>query len=145
MGAFVFDAMPTAIALSPDGARAAIGGGGNSYRIHILDAATAQPQLELTGVQAQDNSFLGGFATTPLAHDGPISSLAWTRDGRVLFSLSGEGAPRGNTLRRWDTATWRGEVVLDRAGARLRSLDVSRDGSRLLFSTGEQVEVWVAR
>ena len=72
-----------------------------------------------------------GRPTTVLrGHRGLITHVEFTRDDRAVYSSSSDG-----TLRRWDTATGEGTVVLE-STAPIRGFAVSRDG-RVIAQAGD--------
>jgi WD40 repeat protein/DNA-binding SARP family transcriptional activator len=98
---------PFSTALSPDGKRVAIGGGGVTAK--VADAATGKLLFRST--------FGGG--ETPL-------DLAWSPDGRHFASAEDDG-----TARIWDGSTGDPELIVPGHTGLVWELDWSPDGTRL--------------
>lgn len=75
-----------ALALSPDGRQLASGG----YSFKLWDVKSGQERATLEQIQQE----------TPDSHGAPAARLAFSRDGRSLAGVSGDG-----TIRVWEVAT----------------------------------------
>ncbi|HET9623811.1 MAG TPA: protein kinase [Kofleriaceae bacterium] len=69
-----------------------------------------------------------GASITLHGHRGLVTHVAFSRDGKTLFSSSSDG-----TLRRWDVATGAGSKVIE-GGTPIRSFAVARDGRVAAFA-----------
>jgi WD40 repeat protein/tetratricopeptide (TPR) repeat protein len=113
------------LAFSPDGKRLATGNGGLSSQpvpgeVKFWDVVKGQELLTLRG------------------HEGGINSVAWSPDGQVLASGSGD-----NSVRIWNSKT--GRQLLRMAGhtSHVLSVAFSPDGSRLASaSVDKTVTIW---
>jgi WD40 repeat protein len=80
-------------------------------------------------------------------HSGPVTALAWSPDGRVLASSSGDfqaNGPTDTTVRLW-TADGRSLVTLTGHTARVYALAWSPDGTRLASGSADgAVRLWDA-
>ena len=65
-------------------------------------------------------------------HAGAVNGVAWSRDGRWLFSAGAD-----NTLRQWDTTTGKATRSYSGSNKPLVSLAASADGKRLVAATSD--------
>ncbi|WP_433259826.1 protein kinase domain-containing protein [Actinosynnema sp. CS-041913] len=84
---------------------------------------------------AQSDSYRGRMT----GHEGPVSSVAVSGDGKIAATGGRDG-----TLRLWDVPTRREVAVLGETGGWYRTLSMSRDGSLLAVAnpTKENVTLW---
>jgi WD40 repeat protein/serine/threonine protein kinase len=110
-----------ALAVSPDGARYAMGGASVGSTVRLFDGATAQPSGVLTG------------------HLDDVRRLAFSPDGRTLASTSID-----NSLKLWHLPTSRPLLTLPQ-GEMLEYLTFSPDGTWLGVATANgELRVWHA-
>jgi hypothetical protein len=122
------------LALSPDERLVAVGDALGNVLVLPIDGPAAGAPRTLTPDGPGGMTVVGvGFA---------VMGLAFSPDGRRLYGVSSTTAEGVGGLRAWDTSTWREA----RPAVQLVepvSLDISRDGRRLLVGTnGRRVEVW---
>jgi WD40 repeat protein len=127
-------------AWSPDGRRIAVGTG--MGQVALVDDRLGGQRLLDGGVDSQ------GLSLQVLSHSGSVRGVAFSPDGRTLYTASGNQG--GGELFLWDTAT--GARIVDQPGRPvppqkrkygLRGLDVSKDGQRLLTWSDEGgLELW---
>ena len=67
-----------------------------------------------------------------LGHQGAVSGVAWSADGRWLFSAGSD-----NTLRQWDTTTGKATRLYSGSNKPLVSLAASANGQRLVAATND--------
>ena len=103
------------LACFPDGNRLAVGGPGN--RIHVWNLTTGQD------VTVRDG------------HTGEVTHLAYSKDGKHLFSLSKD------SLRLWDATTFQERATARRTGP-IHALALTADGNRLLLGGPKNVGIW---
>jgi len=107
----------TAVAVSPDGKRAALGSADGN--ILLVDAATGKTGHKLTG------------------HSGPVTGLAFSADGKQLVSSSAD-----KTLRIWDVLNGK-EVRAITSPAAGNDVAFNKDGSQILSADADNViRVW---
>lgn len=71
-------------------------------------------------------------------HEGPVTTVAFTRDGKMLAT---GGADK--TVRLWDVATWQEKHTLTGHADRLLSLVFSPDGKQLLTGSADRTaKLW---
>ena len=115
------------LAFSPDGKFLVLAGNSTKeFAIHLLDAATGQSIRKLTG------------------HTSPITSIAFSADGRTLASGRRTNIARPDTVKLWDTST--GQMVRTLSGNSLAVNDVafSNDNRTLLAGAGIEIRLWDA-
>src|SRR5262249_53647136 len=104
---------------SPDSTRLA---GAATYRAWVWDVRTGK-----------------AFGPPPTGHDAPVTTLAFTSDGRLVTSAE------DSTIRSWDPATGK-ELSRQRTDQLLRRLAVSPDGTLAAGSfEPSNVRVWDAK
>lgn len=132
------------VAVSPD--ERLVAAGSTSGQLLLIDIdGPDRGHAELHGEGAGRN--LGGVAHST-AHLGGVQDLAFSPDGRLLYSVADlrDRSAQGE-LRTWSVAERREAHPAARCGHPIPSagLDVSPDGRRLLISTRrDRVEVWSA-
>lgn len=115
------------VALSPDGARAFLGGWtgrawDGAFAIYVFDTRTRRMQARLTNLPAS------------------INHIAVSPDGRrVAVALAGRGS-----IREWDTTSWQQTVVADNLGAPVWMLAYGAEGRLAASSADGRVRVWDA-
>ncbi|MCC7012314.1 MAG: protein kinase [Planctomycetes bacterium] len=114
-------AVLSASALSPDGALAATAALDGSVRVWAL------PEGRQLGA--------------PLAHDAPVSSVCFSRDGARLYT--GTDAEERSRIRVWELATRSAHELAGPHTSRIESIDVcARDGDVVVSSRDTAVSVW---
>ncbi|MDF0674846.1 MAG: TIR domain-containing protein [Nitrospira sp.] len=125
-----------AIALSPDGTRAATGGADNTAR--IWDLTTGATLLTIKD-----------FA-------GPVNALSFSPDGRRLvtasqvtlgFTPDGQFTKTGRpeeTVSIWDAGTGKRILILQGSLDRVNALALSADGRFLATANGDKTQLWNA-
>jgi WD40 repeat protein/serine/threonine protein kinase len=69
---------------------------------------------------------------------GSLRAAVFSRDGRLVATLSGEG-----TIQVWDTSTWHSRSVCSRHEGRTHAVTISPDGSRLASVGSDRlVRIW---
>ena len=109
---------------SPDGARLAVGGG----EPVVLDSRTHRVLARLR-----------------FAFDGFIYELRFSPDGRTLYAAIALPSASASIIRRYDARTGEPLGSIRRVGDGLVTLMISRDGRRLLVTTGTEVVIHDAR
>ena len=75
-----------------------------------------------------------------VAHEGVVTSIAWSPDGHKLASASLDG-----TVRVWDTATWREAACLPAPTQSLRTVGFLLDGRHVVAQTwAGELHIWDA-
>ncbi len=111
---------------SPDGKLLALGSNSvKEYALHLLDAATGQQVRKLTG------------------RASPISSVAFSADGRLLASGRRTNIARTDTIKLWDTSTGQMVRTLNGNSYSVKDVAFSKDG-RLAAGAGIEVRFWDA-
>jgi hypothetical protein len=116
-----------AVALSPDGSRAFLGGWtgfawDGAFAIYVFDTRTRRMQGRLTGLPA------------------PVNHLAVSPDGRRLAAaLAGRGG-----IREWDTTSWQQTILADNLGGPVWMLAYGAEGRLAASSADGRVRVWDA-
>ena len=91
--------------------------------MRLWDPATGAEQAALTG------------------HDGPVTAVAFSPDGRRLASASWDG-----TVRLWDPATGAEQAALTGHDGPVTAVAFSPDGRRLASASDDgTVRLWTAR
>jgi WD40 repeat protein len=71
-------------------------------------------------------------------HDGPVTSLCWSKDGKYIFSGSAD-----RTIRKWQSIDGKELVVIRGHTNFVRSLCLSPDGSHLISASHDySVRIW---
>jgi WD40 repeat protein len=108
-----------AIAMAPDGNTLAMAEYGSAPSDIVLwDLKASRVRSRLVG------------------HLGGVSALEYSRNGRLLASASLD-----RTIRIWHTATGNCREILHLSEARITSMALSKDGSRLAYSDGIAVMI----
>ena len=121
------DASDGKLAFSPDGKLLlAANNDVKEFALLLLDAATGESVRKLTG------------------HTSPITSIAFSADGRTLASGRRTNIARPDTIKLWDTST--GQMVRTLSGNQNAVNDVafSGDGRTLLAGAGIEIRLWDA-
>lgn len=121
------DASDGKLAFSPDGKLLlAANNDVKEFALLLLDVATGEPVQKLTG------------------HTSPITSIAFSADGRTLASGRQTNIARLDTIKLWDTST--GQMVRTLSGNQNAVNDVafSGDGRTLLAGAGIEIRLWDA-
>ncbi|MDX2042144.1 MAG: caspase family protein [Acidobacteriota bacterium] len=114
------------VAFSPDGKFLLLGGNSvKDYALYLLDAATGQQVRKLTG------------------RASPISSVAFSADGRLLASGRRTNIARTDTVKLWDTATGQMVRTLNGNSYSVKDVAFSNDG-RLAAGAGIETRFWDA-
>ncbi|MFN0110897.1 MAG: eIF2A-related protein [Blastocatellia bacterium] len=114
------------VAYSPDGKFLALGSNSvTDYALYLLDAATGQQVRKLTG------------------RASPISSVAFSADGRLLASGRRTNIARTDTIKLWDTSTGQMVRTLNGNSYAVKDVAFSKDG-RLAAGAGIEVRFWDA-
>ncbi len=114
------------LAFSPDGNLLALGGNSvKEYALHLLDAATGKEVRKLSG------------------RASPISSVAFSANGRLLASGRRTNIARTDTIKLWDTATGQMVRTLNGNSSGVNDVAFSNDG-RLAAGAGIEVRLWDA-
>ena len=114
------------VAFSPDGKFLILGGNSvKDYALYLLDAATGQQVRKLTG------------------RASPISSVAFSADGRLLASGRRTNIARTDTIKLWDTSTGQMVRTLNGNSYAVNDVAFSKDG-RLAAGAGIEVRFWDA-
>jgi WD40 repeat protein/tRNA A-37 threonylcarbamoyl transferase component Bud32 len=109
-----------AVAFSPDGKTIATGGGTLDDKVHLWDAATANP------------------VGKPLVHQGAVYALAFSPDGKTLLSGSND-----HTACFWETTSGQLLHRLDGHQDGVRVVDFSRNGKYVLTGSFDHTaRVW---
>jgi WD40 repeat protein/serine/threonine protein kinase len=110
------------LVFSPDGKRIASGGHGHQGEVKVWDAADGHELLTLKG------------------HSAPVSSLAYSADGKRIASAGWDG-----TVRIWEAESGREELKLTAKGPKFTGVAFSPDGSRVAAGGASRaVFVWDA-
>jgi WD40 repeat protein/class 3 adenylate cyclase len=110
---------PFETALSPDGRTIAVASGSSS-EARTFDVASGEPRFELVG------------------HLSPITSIAWSPDGRRIATGAFD-----SSVRIWDGRTGQLEIELLGHSGLVNSVDWSPDGSRLVTAGSDgTAKVW---
>ncbi len=112
---------------SPDGRQVFVGGGSTKdYSIHMLDAASGEEVRRFAG------------------HTSPITSLAFSGDGRLLAVGRDTNIARTDTVKLWDMVN--GQMLRTLSGNRRTVNDVafSGDGRTLASGGGIEIKLWDA-
>ncbi|MBI3462346.1 MAG: redoxin domain-containing protein, partial [Planctomycetes bacterium] len=121
------DSWITAVAFSPD--NKTVASGASTFRVRLWDVSTGQELRHCEGPDAAEQKSDN--------HEG-ITSLAFSRDGRLLAAGSAEKA-----VKLWDVAT--GKLLWKVAGhtSRVRSISFSPDGQTLASASDDQtLKLW---
>jgi WD40 repeat protein len=143
-----------ALAVSPDGTRAAVGNNGGRLLLIPLGSSSSPVALAGQFVEGEsevgrdreawfDNPVLGG-AEIPVAHQSGIRSVAFSPDGTRLYSASAGKAGRivPGKLRVWDTGT-NAELSAQSLGMPITDFEISSDGRQLLTGGwGGRFDLW---
>lgn len=109
-----------AVALSPDGSRALVGGQRPWTTVDVYDTASGHSLHKMAG------------------HSYDVTALAVSPDGRLGASGSGD-----STVRIWDLATGKERRVLRGHGGTVRAVAFTPDGRRVLSAaTDSTVKLW---
>ncbi len=121
----VWDLRPESLAATPLAVRAA------TYRVAMFSPDSRSLAIgDANGVVRMFDPRSGACNSTFVAHTKRVRHLAFSRDGRALWTL-GE-----RELRRWEVPIDAGVEVVDYAGDQIHSADLSADGRWLLAGGG---------
>ena len=124
------------LAFAPDGATLAAGS--RSCLLLLVDPA-------LGSVRSLSGEGVRGTALGAVAHDRPVKGLAFSPDGRRLYSVASARDKEGSELGVWDLGTGRMVRPVTRLpGWHLSTLAIDASGRRLAMATEEgPVVVWL--
>lgn len=118
---------PVHVTLSPDGQRVIVAGGSTQdYAVRVLDVASGEEVRRLTG------------------HTSPVTSLAFSSDGRRLAAGRATNIARTDTVKLWDVVN--GQMLRTLSGSRraVNNVAFSGDGRTLASGGGIEIKLWDA-